>query len=160
MSATASSGKENGRFLHEGLASSRLCTNLGAEAVLALAELARPRRYAALQEAVTEGQTRRDVEIVTGGRFVVLLPSEQIDLHASGTFNLHLYLSGDCFGLSGMVDGAPAAASVIASEPSTTISIPIADLRRTLDGDPLTAAIVYKNLFAMQSWRLEALGAQ
>ena len=153
---------ETGQYsqLAEGLASSGLCANLGTEAVLALSRLARQKTYAALQEAVTEGQTVSEIEIVTSGRFVVLLPSAQIDLHASGSFNLHLYLAGDCFGLSGLAGIAPASVSVIASDASSTISIPIAGFRRVLDGDDSSAAIVYRNLFAMQSRRLDALSAQ
>ena len=159
MSGSGSGATANHWQLSEGLASSKLCANLGTDAVLALSRVARPKSYAALQEAVTEGQSLTEVEIVTGGRFVVLLPSAQIDLHASGSFSLHLYLAGDCFGLSGLAGNAPASASLIASEPSTTISIPVAALRAILDGDATSAAIVYRNLFDMQSQRLYALSA-
>ncbi len=164
MSLAASGNAEQRRQsrLFRGLASSGLFAQLTDDAVRALAGMARVKSYIALQEAVTEGQSGTEVEIVTSGRFVVLLPSEQIDLHASGSFNLHLYLPGDSFGLWGLAAAAPApaTASIIASEPSTTIAIPTAGLRRVLDGDHTAAAVVYRNLFAIQTGRLGALGAQ
>lgn len=144
--------------LVESLAASRLCEGLEWEEVAILAAEARLRRFGPLREAVSEGSRASDIYVVVKGRFIVLLPSQQLDSHGSGAIvNLDSFICGDCFGHGGLVDEVSAPASIIATEPSEVISLSLDAIDSFVAEHARRAAIIFRNLFAIQTRRLSLL---
>lgn len=144
--------------LVESLAASAIFAGLDWEDIARLAQHAEWCTYTPLEEALVEGERPRELNVVVRGRFIVLLPSQQLDRHGAGAVvNLDSFVSGDCFGHSGLVDDVVAPASIIATEESETIAIPLAALVERATEDARIGRIIYSNLFAIQTRRLVLL---
>lgn len=149
---------ENGEFLVEALAASSLCAGLEWADVAVLARHAEVRRFAPLKEAITEGQQPHELYVVISGRFVVLLPSQQLDKHGAGAIvNLDSFVAGDCFGHTGLVEDLAAPASIIATERSEAVAIPLPAIGAVTADDHRVGRTIYGNLFAIQTRRLALL---
>lgn len=144
--------------LVEDLAASTIFAGLGWDDVATLARHAQSRNHKPLSEALSEGERARDLNVVVRGRFVVLLPSGQLHRHGAGAVvNLDSFVAGDCFGHGGLVGDVVAPASIIATEPSQVIAIPLAALRAHAGEDARVGRAIYRNLFEIQTRRLVAL---
>lgn len=149
---------DHAEFMVEALAASTLCEGLEWAEVAMLARHAEMRDFSSLNEVVAEGERPRELHVVVRGRFIALLPSQQLDKHGAGAIvNLDSFVAGDCFGQSGLVGDCVAPAAIIATERSEALAIPLAALERVANADQNVGRAIYRNLFAIQTRRLALL---
>lgn len=150
-SATRTAGQQVQLSIMEGLANSRMCSGLGRAEIAALAERAQLRSYRPFSEAVAEGQSAGCVEIVLRGRFIALLPGDQLDaIGGVAMIDLKTFIPGDCFGEHNLVQPRAAAVSVVAAETSHTVCIDAASLAELLEKHATVGQQVYRNLFQIR----------
>ena len=95
-----------------------------------------------------QGQPSDDLFIVRTGSVRVMVPSAAPDEEPSDSAEHTLVVlgPGECFGEFAFIDRKASSASVIANEDSSLYAIFHADLERALEGNPMTAAKVYRSM--------------
>jgi extracellular factor (EF) 3-hydroxypalmitic acid methyl ester biosynthesis protein len=94
---------------------------------------------------IAEGQTNDALYVVLEGLF---------DLVMWGNRRLDVSGPGDLVGETALVDAKPSSVSVVASEPSLVLSVPLIQLRSAMDDGSLPPAEVYRMIAAVLAEKL------
>ena len=107
--------------------------NIGASLIAEVARLLRPRDYPAGAVVMRRGQPGDCMYFIADGEVEIQLPGQ------------HVYLiSGQFFGEVALLTGAPRNATVVATQPSTLLSLDIVDFHELLARQPELARIIHE----------------
>ena len=107
--------------------------NIGASLIAEVARLLRPRDYPAGGVVMRRGQPGDCMYFIADGEVEIQLPGQQVYL-----------ISGQFFGEVALLTGAPRNATVVATQPSTLLSLDIVDFHELLARQPELARIIHE----------------
>ena len=107
--------------------------NIGASLIAEVARLLRPRDYPAGAVVMRRGQPGDCMYFIADGEVEIQLPGQNVYL-----------ISGQFFGEVALLTGAPRNATVVATQPSTLLSLDIVDFHELLARQPELARIIHE----------------
>jgi len=107
--------------------------NIGASLIAEVARLLRPHDYPAGAVVMRRGQPGDCMYFIADGEVEIQLPGQQVYL-----------ISGQFFGEVALLTGAPRNATVVATQPSTLLSLDIVDFHELLARQPELARIIHE----------------
>ena len=107
--------------------------NIGASLIAEVARLLRPRDYPAGGVVMRRGQPGDCMYFIADGEVEIQLPGQNVYL-----------ISGQFFGEVALLTGAPRNATVVATQPSTLLSLDIVDFHELLARQPELARIIHE----------------
>ena len=107
--------------------------NIGASLIAEVARLLRPRDYPAGGVVMRRGQPGDCMYFIADGEVEIQLPGQNVYL-----------ISGQFFGEVALLTGAPRNATVVATQPSTLLSLDIVDFHELLARHPELARIIHE----------------
>jgi len=107
--------------------------NIGASLIAEVARLLRPRDYPAGAAVMRRGQPGDCMYFIADGEVEIQLPGQNVYL-----------ISGQFFGEVALLTGAPRNATVVATQPSTLLSLDIVDFHELLARQPELARIIHE----------------